>query len=226
MDLFQYTLAIKEVDTFKHNNKREAFIRKHYNELENIGVSKWYTSIQDKDMDSATLLYKCCIKAMKEYSSAKGLPDFITNGISNLELEILRKLIDNEAPYEKFIKAFEFNDTVTTPGLNKEDLINLINIFQQEPIPFVFEYNYYTNSLSNSVRSITKSNDNIRYILEGEEIKRSLGNKTYSILEDFLATYYDQLPASEKTLTTSKEIVELAKNLVTVSETINAKLKG
>lgn len=237
MDMFQYTLKLKEIDALKTLKDKDAMIRELTNQL----PSSLYDA-KESVISESELLYKCINKTLLVYDAGR-LPDFVLREIKSVELWLVDHYWDTNVSYDKFIETFKFNKTVRVNTGHVTTITALAKIFTANPIPFNFQYNLECQSkYSNLLRTISEgitlgrtANNIVRHrstpglILQIEEIKRSLpSDTTYSVIEDILDQLYaaaDNVP-NDMALreSSSAEIVEQMEHLVTVAKTFQERI--
>ena len=221
MDNFQYTLRIKEIDSFKTLKAKEEFIR----EMQKLLSNGWSNIPVESDQQSYQNIFKCITKCQHTYTRA--LPDFIDRTITSGHKDLMRFYMDKKSKteYATVIDTFQYVTEAEMPLTSIPELKVLASIFMANPLTFKFNHRLAVASSFSTMFSqiLTHVPGNASMIFQVEEIKRSIPHITYSILEDILKGLYNQAPSDTNFTLAALESV---KNMVTVAKTYEAKVNG
>ena len=235
MDMFQYTLRIKEIDNLKTLKSKDAIIR---GLITDAGYTHW-GSIETTAEETA-LYYKCIMKVLQTYSKDRS-PEFIRTIIERMEYQLTSYYTANKTPYKTWVDTFQYNETVELAQPSVATITTVALIFGDSPIPFKFIYKHYAGSAFSDIlhglptfiytkTDVTNTSGITPIILQVEEIKRSLPSEIkYSILEDILDQLYAIIPSvitntADKIDTITNSIVERMEHRLTVAKTFRERL--
>ena len=154
MNLFLYTLALKELELCTKTYTLEELIRK-YVELTGSSIRNFYRPKKLEQMQEVILYYKLLCFGLNLFStrSKKILPEFIykqrINAQSIILSEILKMHLNPSTPscftqlptYEEFIDYFEFETKLFLPSFSRcTEVLN--SIIGNKPIHFDIAFNY------------------------------------------------------------------------------------
>ncbi len=226
MNQFQYSLAIKKIDTFTTLKAKEAAIREWYKEAQGTNSYGLYYNHSKTAGPDIPFLYKCITKTLMTFSILR-LPEGIRDGIMSMQNGLVHQLTDEETTYDKFIDTFQYIDMLEYDNLTAKELSNLAVIYQDNPLTFAIEH---CLSVSSKFEYLLDEWDdtlvqfkNMSEVLEVEHIKHLLPRGVrYTILEDVLDKYYNTV--IENTPEYNDSAVQQMEDLVTITRTMQTRL--
>jgi len=229
MNQFEYALLIQEIEQATTLKKTEKIMRSMFNKSDifiNWGVNG--------NFKENVLIYKIFKKAFISRSTTNNLPMFIKEGLLIAESKLFFMALERNITYKEFIDMYEFtNEIVLRKNLTNTNLKIFIHLIGKNPLNLNINYHLhtptnYTNLLSLNNNStyiestITNFKCNIGTIVYLEDIKRELGNKEYTVIEDILNKLYNG--AYKYTKEQIEKDLEITKNYVSSMKIIKNKL--
>jgi len=219
---FQYTVAIKKIDTLTTKKAREQMIREIVEQLNTLDGNNYSSSysfnLNTGKLDETIRYYKVATKILNSYTSKHLLPQFITNRIRLVQLAIANYLVNNTSDFEFYAKAFEFDKIVEiyNYSLDPETFKSLALLVGNNKLNFELKF---TLSASRAFVAFTE-NFILSEVYTIEEIKQNLPNAIrYTVLEDRLDKLYSRNYETDTT-TLNNIIISMHKAI----DTTNAKI--
>jgi len=212
MDLFQYKIKLKEIDTFTRIKDIESEIRS----INTLLPSPWQ-SVRSFT-ESHRFLYICYTKLLTVYAdkSKATLPLFCTDIVPYLSTDIFEYLeTNNLLKYSTYIETFKYTKHLTLPRHNYEYLLALTKCILNKPNPYLhkLKLNYCVPS--------DKHGSHYSKAIYIEYLKQSLdANIRYTVIEDELDKLYTNPDLLDHKLT-KDFLLDLVKAIDTYTERIN-----
>ena len=200
MNLFEYTLTMKEIETATTKKAIDALARKIQPGLLDLargdGNRYYYGSNVYFDnskhilgtplMDSITRAYRCLSYASSKYDGAKPLIQVIGDtlrNVSHMYISAVHVRPDTYT-YEQFLHFFEFTPRIVMSSIGEDQLINFIKLIGDNEIT---DKLHYSVSVPYVLRELTRNNGRVAEVLYVQSVKDSLPtDKTYTFAEKIL----------------------------------------
>lgn len=229
MDLFKYTVSVKEIETCKTVSELERLVRFYHDRCPLVRHTI-------SPSDEQKFYYKLWTLALKKFQSKskRVLPYFLTQELTSLQTTLISSMLEAEdkekayysspnftkvPTYEEFMDWFEFDDTLNL--LNSHKHVEKLNsIIKDNPVHFKVVFNYKTDLFDSYSTSLNKKDQHLLYAIRYKQV--NFPNKPQTIWDMFI----EYCVKESKSVEVSEE--KINSNIVKLEQQISAlkALKG
>lgn len=227
MDMFTYTLKIKEIDTLKTLKSKDEMIRSLISQFSRV-YSEYSLDTKVDIITSDTLLYKCVTKLLLVYDKNR-LPDHIIKRIDTIHMALVTRYCTHKSTYELFIDTFQYVKTVTIANGSPAKIQIIAETIRDNIPPFTIIYNEYPDAKFSYlvVDKDSTLHKSLSTIMQLEEIKYKLPNCIrYTTIEELLTKHYAIAATRPCSEAAADNIINDIANLTRNATIIKARLLG